>query len=54
MTVLVGELGRGWDASEDSQAFVAGLFQACMSINDLSPTAAGVRSSPGHDGRSST
>src|SRR6266700_3277517 len=30
------ELARGWDASEDAQAFVAGLFQACMSINSLS------------------
>jgi hypothetical protein len=35
--VLVDELDRGWDASEDAQAFVAGLFQACMSINTLSP-----------------
>ncbi|WP_231861113.1 MULTISPECIES: P-loop ATPase, Sll1717 family [Frankia] len=37
VTVVVDELDRGWDASEDAQAFVAGLFQACMSINDLSP-----------------
>ena len=28
---------RGWDASEDAKAFVAGLFQACAKINDLSP-----------------
>jgi hypothetical protein len=35
--VLVDELDRGWDASEDAQAFVAGLFQACISINSLSP-----------------
>lgn len=34
--VLVDELDRGWDASEDAQAFVAGLFQACVSINALS------------------
>jgi hypothetical protein len=34
---LVDELDRGWDASEDAQVFVAGLFQACMSINALSP-----------------
>ncbi|WP_088312622.1 P-loop ATPase, Sll1717 family [Kineosporia sp. R_H_3] len=34
--VFVDELDRGWDASEDAQAFVAGLFQACMSINNLS------------------
>lgn len=35
--VLVDELDRGWDASEDAQAFVAGLFQACVSVNELSP-----------------
>jgi hypothetical protein len=35
--VLVDELDRGWDASEDAKAFVAGLFQACVSINALSP-----------------
>jgi hypothetical protein len=35
--VFVDELDRGWDASEDAQAFVAGLFQACMSLNSLSP-----------------
>lgn len=34
--VLVDELDRGWDASEDAQAFVAGLFQACVSINAVS------------------
>ncbi|CDO85701.1 hypothetical protein AWC29_11170 [Mycobacterium triplex] len=34
--VFVDELDRGWDASEDAQAFVAGLFQACLSINQLS------------------
>ncbi|MCK9876472.1 hypothetical protein MXD59_11925 [Frankia sp. Ag45/Mut15] len=38
VTVLVDELDRGWDSSEDAQAFVAGLFQACMTINDLSPS----------------
>jgi len=36
VVILVDELDRGWDASEDAQAFVAGLFQACMSINGLS------------------
>lgn len=36
VVVLVDELDRGWDASEDARAFVAGLFQACMSINSLS------------------
>jgi hypothetical protein len=35
--VLVDELDRGWDASEDAKAFVAGLFQACATINDVSP-----------------
>lgn len=35
--VLVDELDRGWDASEDAKAFVAGLFQACASINDFAP-----------------
>lgn len=35
--VLVDELDRGWDASEDAKAFVAGLFQACISINDYTP-----------------
>jgi len=34
--VLVDELDRGWDASEDSKAFVAGLFQAAVSINEVS------------------
>lgn len=33
--VFVDELDRGWDASEDAKAFVAGLFQACVSINQL-------------------
>jgi hypothetical protein len=37
VVVFVDELDRGWDASEDAQAFVAGLFQACLSINLLSP-----------------
>lgn len=35
--VLVDELDRGWDASEDAKAFVAGLFQACAKLNELSP-----------------
>jgi hypothetical protein len=34
--VFVDELDRGWDASEDAQAFVAGLFQACNWLNNLS------------------
>lgn len=36
VVVLVDELDRGWDESEDAKAFVTGLFQACMSINGLS------------------
>jgi energy-coupling factor transporter ATP-binding protein EcfA2 len=34
--VFVDELDRGWDSSEDAKAFVAGLFQAAISINELS------------------
>lgn len=33
--VLVDELDRGWDSSEVAQAIVAGLFQACLSVNSL-------------------
>jgi len=33
VVVLVDELDKGWDASEDAVAFVAGLFQAAVSIN---------------------
>ncbi len=32
--VLVDELDRGWDNSEDARAFVAGLFNASMLINN--------------------
>ena len=35
VVVLVDELDRGWDASEDAKAFVAGLFQAAVSINEV-------------------
>jgi hypothetical protein len=35
--VLIDELDKGWDASEDAKAFVAGLFQASISINQLTP-----------------
>lgn len=35
--VLVDELDRGWDASEDAKAFVAGLFQAATRINENAP-----------------
>jgi hypothetical protein len=36
VVVLVDELDRGWDNSEDAQAFVAGLVQAAMSLNEMS------------------
>jgi hypothetical protein len=35
---LVDELDKGWDGSEDAKAFVAGLFQAAISINNNSVT----------------
>jgi len=35
---LVDELDKGWDASEDAKAFIGGLFQASISINQLSQT----------------
>ena len=35
--VLVDELDRGWDGSEDAIAFVSGLFQAANSINGRTP-----------------
>jgi hypothetical protein len=35
VVVLVDELDRGWDSSEDARAFVSGLFQACVSINEV-------------------
>ncbi len=37
VSVFVDELDRGWDASDDARSFVAGLFQACVAVNDLSP-----------------
>ncbi|MGE0453496.1 MAG: hypothetical protein AB7O37_00020 [Vicinamibacteria bacterium] len=37
VTVLVDELDRGWDASEDAKAFVAGLFQAATTIQARTP-----------------
>lgn len=33
--IFIDELDRGWDSSEDAQAFVAGLFQACLQVNRL-------------------
>lgn len=35
--ILVDELDRGWDASEDARQFVAGLFQAAIQMNQISP-----------------
>jgi hypothetical protein len=35
--VVIDELDKGWDSSEDAQAFITGLFQACVSLNRLSP-----------------
>jgi len=36
VVVLVDELDKGWDNSEDAKAFVSGLFQAAISLNELS------------------
>lgn len=33
VVVLIDELDKGWDASEDAQAFVAGLFHAAIDLN---------------------
>lgn len=33
--VFIDELDRGWDASEDAKAFVSGLFQAAITLNEL-------------------
>lgn len=37
VVVLVDELDRGWDASEDAIAFVSGLFQAAVGIGLRTP-----------------
>ncbi len=37
IAIFVDELDRGWDSSEDAKAFVAGLFQAAITINELTP-----------------
>lgn len=37
LVVLVDELDKGWDNSEDAKAFVSGLFQAAVWLNELSP-----------------
>lgn len=33
---LIDELDKGWDASEEAKMFIAGLFQAALSANELS------------------
>jgi len=33
---LIDELDKGWDASKEAQAFIGGLFQASISLNQLS------------------
>ena len=35
--IIVDELDRGWDGSEDAKQFVAGLFQAAIHVNRLTP-----------------
>jgi hypothetical protein len=37
VVVIIDELDKGWDSSEDAQAFITGLFQAGVSLNALSP-----------------
>ena len=34
VVVLVDELDKGWDNSEDAKAFVSGLFQASVALNE--------------------
>ncbi|GAA1313488.1 P-loop ATPase, Sll1717 family [Pseudonocardia xinjiangensis] len=36
VVVVIDELDKGWDSSEDAQAFISGLFQACVALNGLS------------------
>lgn len=35
--VVIDELDKGWDGSEESKNFVAGLFEAALSINESNP-----------------
>ncbi|ADO72037.1 P-loop ATPase, Sll1717 family [Stigmatella aurantiaca] len=37
VVVLIDELDKGWDKSEDAVAFVAGLFQASVAITQQTP-----------------
>ncbi len=38
ITVLIDELDKGWDNSDDAKYFIAGLFQATQKINLISPS----------------
>ncbi|MDB5232989.1 MAG: hypothetical protein JWN76_3794 [Chitinophagaceae bacterium] len=35
LIILIDELDKGWDSSEDAKAFIAALFQAGLAINEL-------------------
>ena len=35
VVILVDELDKGWDASEDARCFASGLFQACLALNRI-------------------
>lgn len=35
---FLDELDKGWDSSEDAKAFISGLFQAALSINQTTPS----------------
>jgi len=35
--ILIDELDKGWDNSEDAKAFVSGLFQASITLNEITP-----------------
>ncbi len=35
VVVLVDELDKGWDSSEDAKSFIAGLFQAAIAVNQV-------------------
>jgi energy-coupling factor transporter ATP-binding protein EcfA2 len=37
IVVLIDELDKGWDSSEDAKSFIAGLFQAAIAINQHHP-----------------
>jgi hypothetical protein len=40
VVVLVDELDKGWDSSEDAKGFIAGLFQAAIAIKSTSSKSA--------------